>query len=413
MPKFAYKIRDEHDNIFSGTLEGSSEEEILDRLAEKKQIPISIEELNFDGTKKDRSLFDRINESLLHMQNQVPYKNVVFFTRQLATMLNAGVPLSHALSQLAETEKPVFKRIIHNIVNDIGMGSNLSDAVAKHPGAFNTMYRFVVHSGEIVGALDRVLDQLASYMENVAALRQKVVGALRYPLFIAGFVVLLVFAILWKLVPAFENLYNSFQVELPMPTQILLNISHGIQANFILIVASVIGLIVVFMFLWSNLSFKTFFHRLVLAIPVFGKILTKNTLATFCRSMALLLGSGTPILQAIEVTGMIMGNLTYSQRLEDVYNKLRTGDLLSGSLKEAGGFPVLITQLVKTGEEAGKIDELLEKAAEFYEREIRVTVDSLASIIEPALIILLATVVGLILIALYFPVFNLGQLINR
>jgi type IV pilus assembly protein PilC len=412
MPKFHYKARDAEGKIFTGTSDGGSVDEIVDQLAEKKQTPISIDELNFDGTKKGETFYEKVNAGLQKLQNKVPYKSVVFFTRQLATMVEAGVPLAQALFQLSEAEKQVFKRTIRQVADDISMGSTFSDAISRHPGAFSNMYVSVILSGEISGSLDKVLDQMATYMENVQALKQKVAGAMRYPLFIAGFVLLMVIGILWKLVPVFENMYASFGRELPRPTQILIQMSHIVQTKILFIFVILILIVLLFRAAMTNNSFQTFIHKYILFFPVFGMILKKNIWATFCRTMALLMDSGTPILQAIEISGAVVGNKMYSNSLEAVYQRLRTGDMLSQTLKDSGVFPVLITQLTATGEEAGKVDDLLRKAAEFYEREIRVTVDSLAAIIEPFLIIILGAIVGSILFALYLPIFNIGKLLT-
>ena len=413
MAKYQYKIRDEQDRLLTGTIDGSSVEEVVDALSDKNYTPITVEELNFDGSKKDATFFEKFNAGLLKLQNTVPYKDVVFFTRQLATMVEAGVPLAQALTQLSEAEKPVFKKIILQIATDISIGSTFSDAISRHPGAFNNMYVSVISSGEIAGSLDQVLEQMATYMENVQAMKQKIKGAMRYPMFIALFVTILVIGILWKLVPVFENMYRNFDTELPKPTQILISVSHVVQNRFFLVIGGIILLIVLYKAVMTNESFKGFVHKYILMFPVFGGILKKNIWATFCRTMALLMDSGTPILQAIEISGAVVNNKLYARSLEFVYNKLRTGEVLSKSLKETGHFPVLITQLTATGEEAGKVDELLRKAAEFYEREIHITVDSLAAIIEPFLIITLGGIVGCILIALYFPIFKLGKLFRH
>jgi type IV pilus assembly protein PilC len=411
MSKFAYKIRDENNNIFTGIAEGANEEEVLDRLSDKNHIPVAIEELNFNGTKKHISIKEKLNDNLIRLRSNVPYKDLVFFTRQLATMIDAGVPLSRALSQLAESEKPAFKKILFTVVDDIAMGNTFSEAIAKHPGAFTTIYCSIVYSGEVSGSLDRVLLQLAAYMENVETLREKVKGAMRYPIFLTGFVVLLLLGILWKLVPAFENMYKGFSTELPLPTKILINISNIIQSYFIQGIGFLLLLVILIIFGMGNKTFRLAIDKYLLYIPIFGTILKKNIFSVFCRTMAILMNSGTPILQSLEVVGLVVGNKSYSQNLETVYNKLRTGELLSKALKDTKLFPVLITQLVATGEEAGKLDALLEKAAVFYECEIKVTVDSLAAIIEPFLIIILASFVGMVLIALYLPIFSLGKII--
>lgn len=398
--------------MLTGAADAATVEELVDRLGENNQIPISVDELNFDGTVKGMSFIDKVNEGLLRMQKRAPYKDVVFFTRQLATMINAGVPLAHALVQLAQSEKPVFRRILLQVADDISMGSTFSDAIARHPGAFNQMYVSVVHSGEIAGALDEVLDQLATYMENVQAMRQKVKGAMRYPVVISIFVLGLMLLILMKLVPTFEDLYNNLGAELPVPTQILMAVSHAVQDHFLLVMAGLIAAVLGFMAAMTNDSFKAFVHKYILKFPVFGQILRKNIYATLCRTLALLIDAGTPILQAIEIGGAVVRNKVYAKSLERVYARLRTGELLSSAMSETGQFPVLITQLIATGEASGKVDDLLRKAAEFYEREIRVTVDSLAAIIEPFLIVILGTIVGSILIALYLPIMMIGKYIR-
>lgn len=412
MPKFSYSARDELNRTVEGTTEGESLDEVLGRLSERNLTPILVDELNFDGSRANERLIHKLKRFQISLQSHVPYKTVVFFTRQLATMVNSGVPIAHALDQLATAEKPTFQRILHQVADDIAMGSGFSDAIARHPGAFDETYVALVHSGEVSGALDTVLDELATYMENVQAMKEKVKGAMRYPIFIGLFVVGLVTAILWKLVPVFANLYASFNAELPAATRILIRISDGIRDNALPVLGVMIVLVIAFVLGMNHRTFKRFVHGTILRIPVFGGILRKNVLARYCRTMAVLMGSGTPILRATEIAASVVGNRVYTEALQKVYVKLRTGELLSEALHQTGCFPVLIRQLVATGESAGRIDVLLRKAAEFYEREIRVTVDSLAAIIEPFLIVILGVVVGSILIALYMPVFTLGRLMR-
>jgi type IV pilus assembly protein PilC len=327
-------------------------------------------------------------------------------------MRSGGVAIARALGRLAENQKPVFKKIIHSVSDDISAGFSFADAIAKHPGAFNNMYIFVSRSGEMTGALDRVLEELATYMENVEAMRAKVKGAMRYPTFILGFVTLMTIGIMWKLVPTFENLYSGMGATLPVPTQILISASNFVQSYLPLIIIGIIALIVLFKVAMTKDGFVLFVDKYILIIPIFGMILKKNIWANFSRTMALLLECGIPILQATEIGAAIVGNKLYANSLRTVHDNLKQGDLLSTSLEKTKLFPVLVTQLVATGEESGKIDQLLRKAADFYEREIRITVDSLASIIEPMLIILLGGGVGGMLIALYLPIFNIGAAIG-
>lgn len=412
MPRFIYKARDAQNKLVTGSMDEENVGKIIAKLAEKNLTPVSIEEPSFDGTSKSQTFLDKLKSGFDTFQNRVPYKDVVFFTRQLATMLSAGVAIAKALNKLAEAQKPVFKKIINTIEDDISSGFTFADAVARHPGAFNSMYISVSRSGEVTGSLDRVLGELADYMENVEAMRAKVKGAMRYPTFILGFVSLMLIGIMWKLVPTFEGMYSSMGATLPAPTLILITISHFVKNFFPLIILAIILGVVLFKVGMTKDKFRFVVHSYILQVPIFGMILKKNIWATFSRTMALLLECGIPILQATEIGAAVVNNMLYAKSLKEVYESLKQGVLLSNCLEKTKLFPVLITQLVATGEESGKIDALLRKASDFYEREIRVTVDSMASIIEPILIIVLGGIVGFVLIALYMPVFMLGKVIG-
>lgn len=410
MPKFAYKVRDAENRLQTGTQEANSTEEALHLLAAKGLQVTQLEELNFDGSKKDETFFEKLNNRLQGAQTKVPYKEVVFFTRQLATMIDAGVPLAKCLEKLAIGQKPAFQKIILQIEEDISVGNTFSEAIARHPSVFSNMFVAVVRSGEVAGSLDRVLDEMATYMEAQEIRRQKIKGAMRYPTFIALFVTIVVIGILWKLVPVFEGMYGSSGVELPKATQILIWASHIVQDNFFLVVGSIILIVIALWLGMINEKFKGVVHKAILYLPIFGILLQKSIWASFGRTLALLMESGTPILQAIEISAAVVGNTVYVKALEKVHYNLKTGTALSVTLEESKVFPNLVTQLVATGEESGKVDELLVKASDFYDREINITVDSLASIIEPFLIIILGGIVGSILIALYLPIFQLGKL---
>jgi type IV pilus assembly protein PilC len=412
MAKFSYKARDTQDRLHSGTMDGDSVDECVGRLEARGMIPISVDELNLDGTIKDGTFSERVGERLRAIQTRVPYRNVVFFTRQLATMINGGVPLPRAVEQLSRDEIPGFKRMLEQVVYDLGMGSNFSDALSKHPGAFGGMFAAVVRAGETAGALDTVLNQLADYMENTEAMKSKVKAAMRYPTIVSVFVFVIITGVMIKLVPIFKGMYADFGTKLPGPTLLLISISDAIRNNALitlLIIAAIAGAIFV---LQSADSTSYVIDKYALKLPVFGNILRKNILAIYCRTMSLLMDSGTPILEATQITEAAVSNKHYSKALQSVYNDLKHGEPLSKALTQAEEFPVLITQMVSTGEESGRVDDLLNKAAEFYDREIRSVADSLASIIEPVLIVILGGIVGSILIALYLPVFTIGKLIK-
>lgn len=412
MPKFSYKVRDREDKVLLGTMEAPTADEVADKLSLRDFTPIYVKEISGEEPKARKSFQESLQEGLLSRRNRVPYKDVVFFTRQLATMVGQGVTLSKALNQLTKGEKPVFKRIIHQVDQDIATGVTFSEAIGRHPGAFNPMYVAVSHSGEVSGSLDRVLDGMATYMENVEIMRGKVRTAMRYPTFIAGFVTLMMVGILWKLVPTFEGIYTSLGAKLPVPTRILIFSSQLVRENTIICILAVLLLGGLFLYLKTFERFQILFERISLRLPVLGGILQKNIWATYSRTMALLLEAGTPILKATEIASATVNNRYFSKGLEQVYIGLRKGALLSEALEASALFPVLIIQLAATGETSGKVDALLRKAAEFYEREIRNVVDSLSAIIEPVLIVVLGSVVGGVLISLYMPIFMIGKFIK-
>lgn len=412
MGKFSYKVRDREDRVLLGTMEATTADEVMEKLTQKDFLPILVKELVGDELRPTKTLTERINEGLKTRRTRVGSKSVVFFTRQLATMVGQGVPLSKALEQLSRGEKPVFKKIILQVGEDLSTGFTLSDALARHPGAFSPMYVAVVHSGEVAGALDRVLDGMANYLESVEIMRGKVKTAMRYPMFIGGFVALMMFGIMTKLVPTFEEIYGSMNAVLPAPTQVLIGISHAVRNHTLLVLFGALLLVAAYLFLMTQDKFKVAFQRLILKVPVFGGILEKNIWATYCRTMSLLMGAGTPILKATEIAGATVNNRYFSKSLESIFSNLRKGDLLSEALESSKLFPVLVISLVATGEASGRVDELLAKAAEFYERELRNVVDSLSSIIEPVLIVTLGTAVGAMLFALYYPIFQIGKFIH-
>ena len=205
MPNYTYKAHDNRNRLISGTMDGASVDAVVENLTGRNLLPITVEEMNFDGSARNEKFSEKIAANFKRFQGRVPYKTVVFFTRQFATMIAGGVPLARALEQLAGAEKTAFRTIINQIKDDISIGYSFSDAVARHPGVFNSMFISIIRSGEMAGALDAVLDQLATYMENVEAMRAKVKAAMRYPMFIGGFVIILIIGILWKLVPIFEG----------------------------------------------------------------------------------------------------------------------------------------------------------------------------------------------------------------
>jgi type IV pilus assembly protein PilC len=412
MPKYSYKVRDRDNRVMIGTMEGATADEVADRLSEMKFLPIEVVELGFDGSHHTRTLQDAFRDSFKSKGSKIPFKDLVLFTRQLGTMVGQGVPLSRSLEQLQKGEKPIFQAIIKQVGDDISTGFTFSDAIGRHPQVFNPMYIAVCQSGEVAGALDRVLDGLANYLEDVHIMKSKVKTATRYPTILFAFVFIMIVGILYKLVPTFESIYSGMGANLPLPTQILITLSHIVRDHVVIAILTLIfagiGLKVAF----NMPGFQAFFDQHVLKLPVLGGVLQKNIWAIFARTMALLLDAGTPILKAVEISSAAVNNRFYARRLERVYSSLKRGTQLSEALESSNLFPALMIQLTSTGESSGKVDAMLRKSAEFYERDIKSVVDNLATLLEPILIVILGGLVGGILMALYLPIFNLGKYVH-
>jgi type IV pilus assembly protein PilC len=343
----------------------------------------------------------------------ITISDVAIFSRQFSTMINAGLPVLQCLSIIADQQdNPSFKKIIHQIKDDIGSGGNLSDSMQKHPKVFNELYVNMVRSGELGGVLDTILERLSIYMEKAEALRRKIKGAMMYPVIVLSVALLVVAFLMVRVIPTFEEVFASFGKELPPLTAALVAASRFMQASWIqLIIGGVV----------FNFIFKAFAKTkkgawimagVALNIPVFGDLLRKSAVAKFARTLGTLLKSGVPILEALETVAKTSGNL----RVEDVINQarasIREGQGMTEPLKKGGIFPPMIIQMVSVGEETGKIDEMLMRAANFYEEEVDTAVEGLSAAMEPLIIVFLGVVLGTIIVAMFLPMFDLGNMVE-
>jgi type IV pilus assembly protein PilC len=343
----------------------------------------------------------------------VTISDVAIFSRQFSTMINAGLPVLQCLAIIADQQENVtFKNILHSIKDDIGSGGNLSDSMAKHPKVFNELYVNMVRSGELGGVLDTILERLSIYMEKAEALRRKIKSAMMYPVIVLSVAVLVVSFLMVKVIPTFEEVFNSFGKELPPLTKGLVATSRFMQHSWWkLCIAGVI----------IQQFFKVFVKTkkgawimagVMLNIPVFGDLQRKSAVAKFARTLGTLLKSGVPILEALETVAKTAGNL----RVEDVINKarasIREGQGMTEPLKGGGIFPPMIIQMVSVGEETGKIDDMLMRAANFYEEEVDTAVEGLSAAMEPLIIVFLGVTLGTIIVAMFMPMFDLGNVVS-
>ena len=411
MPSYFYKARDESGRAHEGIEIAASEEEVLRMLENSKLIPVYIESRAPGGVAAARGeVRRRLDAMVQHWRTSVKPVSVALFARQLSTMISAGLPLVRSLRSIArDHEDPRLSAILEKVSDDVQKGETLSGALAKHPGAFDEVFVSLVNTGEVAGTLDRIMDQSATYMESAEALRLKVQAALRYPTFVLSFAVLILVATVVKIIPMFTSIYSRFRVPLPLPTRILLGISQAVVGNLLLVTGLTIVAAIVAAYLAQTERGRLWIDQTKFNLPLFGPLIRMYAVTKFARTLGMLTGSGTQILYALKVMRPVPGNMVLEQGIEQVRARVEEGDPLSRAMTDAGVFPEMLVQMTATGEETGKLDEMLTRTAEFYEQRVTAQVDGLSSLVEPIAIVVLGGLVGVMLLALYLPIFNLGQ----
>jgi len=345
--------------------------------------------------------------------NKVDLRDVAIFSRQLATMVNAGLTIIRALGILTEqTESKALSAVVTQVKEDIEKGLSLSQAIAKHPKVFPAVYLSMVRSGETGGMLDAVLLRLAVTLEKQLELKRRIKSAMTYPIAIGCIIVLIVTAMLMFVVPMFEGMYNDLGGTLPLPTRILIAVSGMLTTYWWMVgISGVVS--VVALRRWAATPKGRFaLDRLKLKLPVFGMLVHKTAVARFTRTLASLIRSGVPIMESLDIVGETSGNAVVSYAVAQAKDKVRTGQPLSTSLGEHPVIPEMVVQMMAVGEETGALDEMLEKIAEFYDGEVSATVDALTSLIEPLLMVAMGLTVGGMVVALYLPMFRIINLVK-
>ena len=336
------------------------------------------------------------------------------FTRQFATLIDAGLPILRSLAILTEqVESVVFKDKIAQIGKDIEGGSTLSDALSKHPKVFDNLYVNMVRAGEIGGVLEAVLNKIAEFLEKRQAIIGKIRSAMMYPVVVVFLAAGIVAFILIKIVPKFKDIYDQLGAELPMPTQMLVQAGDIIAHQTHWVVAGIILVVIIYNKINNTKDGKYFLDRAKLKMPVFGQLLRKASIVRFAGTLSTLITAGVPILQALDICRETSGNEVVTRALNDVYDSVKEGETIHEPLSKCKVFPPLVVHMVAVGEETGAIDQMLTKVAEAYEREVDDTVNALTSILEPVLIVFLGVIVGAIVIALYLPLFNIPKIVGK
>ncbi|MBU1043811.1 MAG: type II secretion system F family protein [Candidatus Omnitrophica bacterium] len=402
MPLFKYVAKDEDGNAVNDLIEAKDEMVALDMLRVKNLIIISITEQKAEKVAKAKMGSKKIKP-----------EELVIFSRQLATMVNAGIPLVQSLDILSEQmESITFRNVVTTIRSDVESGSSLSAALEKHPKVFTMLYTNMVRAGETSGMLDEILERLAGYLEKSGSLARKVKSAMVYPAVVSLMAMGITLVLLLKVIPTFKEIFASLGGTLPMPTQILINISDTLQAYFIYCVAVVVGLGFAVAKLVETPQGKLRFDQIKLSLPVFGPLLRKVAVARFSRTLSTLIRSGVPILGALEIVGKTSGNVVIEAAVEGARVGIREGESISSPLAKSKAFPPMVTRMISVGEESGELEKMLTKIADFYEDQVDAAVSGLTSLIEPLIIAFLGIVVGSIVIAMFLPIFKISELIG-
>lgn len=352
-------------------------------------------------------------EISLFTSNKVKADHLVMFTRQLSAMVGAGVPLLRALSSLLEhSESPALKRILGDIVKDVEGGSTLADALEKHPKAFNDIYTNMVRAGEAAGILDDILKRLALQQEKNATIRKKVKSAMTYPMVLVFITIAAFFGLMLFVIPQIGKILNDLagpDAELPMLTQVMLGISTFITTYWYIVFPAIGAVIFLIIRYIKTPSGKKVFHTILLKTPILKTIVTKVAIARFTRTFSALMGAGVAVLEALNVTARAIGNVVYEEALVEAAVQVKDGSQLSKIVETNPLFPSIVAQMLAVGEETGQTDVVLLKVADFYEEELDVAIDGLSSIIEPVMIVLMGSMVGLIAASVMGPIASLSQ----
>lgn len=404
MATFNYSVRDKAGKIVKGSLDGESREAVSAKLRQMGYIILDLDQ---------QSGFAALGQIKIG-GGKVKLKDVTIFSRQFATMINAGLSLTKCLSILAaQTESDNLRQVIQQVAKDVEAGQSLSDSLSKHPKVFPPIFVNMVRAGETGGVLDEVLVRLADHFESEASLKAKIKSAMTYPIAMGGLVMIVLAAMMIFVVPVFEGMFSSMGGELPAMTQFLVDASDFV-AGMGGLVTVVVVVALRFTFKWwvGTESGLFIWDGVKLRLPVFGTLTRKIALAKFTRTFGTLVSAGVPILSALDIVADTAGNEVVSRAVKKARSAIKEGETIAKPLSESPVFPSMLVQMIAVGEETGALDAMLNKIADFYDEEVAVAVDGLTSLIEPMMMASLGVIVGSMVIALYLPMFNVITLVQ-
>jgi type IV pilus assembly protein PilC len=389
-----------------GEMEAMTRQAVITRLRTQRIQPVP-EKIKEKGKGLDREI------KLPSFGSQVKQRDIVVFTRQFATMIDAGLPLVQCLDILSQqSDNKVLQTTIRQVKEDVEAGSTFAAALKKHPKVFTDLYANMVAAGEVGGILDTILNRLASYMEKIVKLKAKIKGAMIYPSCIVAAAVLVTGILLVYVIPVFGELFNSFGQALPAPTQFVINLSNFTIKYFWLLIASMVGTAVAFVMTSRTDRGRYVLDKIALKVPVFGDLVLKSAIARFSRTLGTLVSSGVPILDALTITGRTAGNKIVEEAIFATRSSISEGKTIAEPLIASKVFPPMVCQMISVGETTGALDQMLQKIGDFYEDEVDNAVANLTSLMEPMVILFLGSVIGGLVISMYLPIFKLGSVLS-
>jgi type IV pilus assembly protein PilC len=406
MPVFRWVGVGPNGETMRGEMEAMTRQAVITRLRTQRINPAP-EKIKEKGKGFDREI------SLPSFGSPVKQHDIVIFTRQFATMIDAGLPLVQCLDILSQqSDSKVLCKTIKAVKEEVEAGSTFAGALKKHPKVFSDLYANMVAAGEVGGILDTILNRLASYMEKIVRLKSKIKGAMIYPACIISAAVLVTGILLVYVIPVFADLFNSFGQALPAPTQFVINLSNFTINNFWFIVGGIIGTAGGFVFASRTDRGRYWLDRIGLRVPVFGDLIRKTAIARFARTLGTLVSSGVPILDALTITGRTAGNKIIEEAIYATRSSISEGKTIAEPLIESKVFPPMVCHMIAVGETTGALDQMLQKIADFYEDEVDNAVANLTALMEPMVILLLGGLIGGLVVSMYLPIFKLGAVLS-
>jgi type IV pilus assembly protein PilC len=386
--------------MLSGEFMTENKQELINHLRKRKIIITTIRQKPKD-----------INVSF-GLKNRITTRDLGVFTRQFATMINAGLPMVQCLDILSsQMDKPSFKKVASDVMYDVEGGSTLAEALRKQ-SCFSDLYVNMVEAGEAGGILDVILNRLAVYLEKADALIKKVKGAMTYPAVVMTVCIGASVFMLMFIIPTFAQMFKDFGGQLPLPTRIVMGLSDFLRANWYILLGAIVGAVIAVRRYYKTVSGRYRIDRGLLRMPILGSVIRKAAVARFTRTLGTLVSSGVPILNGLEITARTAGNKVIEEAVLKTRTSISQGNTIAEPLKECGVFPPMVVQMIGVGEQTGALDEMLEKVADFYDSEVDTAVSALTSIIEPVMIVVMGGIVGSMLIAMYLPMFKLASVVS-